>query len=538
MNQAEALGQRLREVREAKELTLEQTEQATRIRARFLEALESGDYTGMMPVQAQGFLRNYARFLGLDLDLLLVELEVEKPRRRRHPPQQSTTAEASNGPSPAQLFITETTITPVAEPVTARNRSRRQRRQRTQRGWLWNIMIVLLSGAIVVAVILGTTQLFDQLAEDETNSEVETLITPSPQDSASPDANTTPGESLETAPETNIAPDETAATSAPDDGSLPAPESTFVPPALTGTEVTVDISIVQRTWVRITADGTVAYEGMAQVGDRLLYTAQQSINVRANNAAGLNLTVNNQPQGIVGARGHLFDTTFALEGAPVSQLPSDQAALLPTLTATSPPDLVAPTFTTSPTQAAFVFTATPSGPTPTQPLMAGPGGEDATQIPPVQAVVVTATDTLAPPTASSTPSETPTEAPTGAPTATSVPSETPTVTSTPSFTPLPSNTPSHTPTGTRTPTTTPTASYTPSLTSPPTSTLTNTPSLTPSNTPTPTATLTNTPTPTATFTPTYTNTPFPTWSPTPSFTPTQTPFLPPRLTRTPSPVPK
>ena len=71
MSDARALGQRLREAREAKELSLADVEQATRIRLKYVEALEQGDYTSMTPVQAQGFLRNYARFLGLDLELLL-----------------------------------------------------------------------------------------------------------------------------------------------------------------------------------------------------------------------------------------------------------------------------------------------------------------------------------------------------------------------------------------------------------------------------------------------------------------------------------
>ncbi|MGW8257471.1 MAG: helix-turn-helix domain-containing protein, partial [Thermoguttaceae bacterium] len=40
-----------------------ETELATRIRIKYLEALEQSDYSNMTPVQAQGFLRNYAHFL-------------------------------------------------------------------------------------------------------------------------------------------------------------------------------------------------------------------------------------------------------------------------------------------------------------------------------------------------------------------------------------------------------------------------------------------------------------------------------------------
>lgn len=47
-------------------------EEATKIRIAYLEALERGDY-GVLPgvVYAIGFLRSYARFLGLDADALV-----------------------------------------------------------------------------------------------------------------------------------------------------------------------------------------------------------------------------------------------------------------------------------------------------------------------------------------------------------------------------------------------------------------------------------------------------------------------------------
>ncbi len=102
MNLPEALGERLREAREAKDLSLDETERATRIRARFLEALEQGDYSVMTPVQAQGFLRNYARFLGLDLDLLTVELDSSKEGKRRRRSQEASVSSSAPAPSGAR----------------------------------------------------------------------------------------------------------------------------------------------------------------------------------------------------------------------------------------------------------------------------------------------------------------------------------------------------------------------------------------------------------------------------------------------------
>ncbi len=56
-------------------LTLEKVFESTRIRVQYLQALEEDDLSVMpSPVQARGYLRNYAEFLGLDVAKLLEEL--------------------------------------------------------------------------------------------------------------------------------------------------------------------------------------------------------------------------------------------------------------------------------------------------------------------------------------------------------------------------------------------------------------------------------------------------------------------------------
>lgn len=63
------LGDRLRRAREARGLSLDQVEEITKIRRRYLEALEEEDF-GQLPgeVFVRGFLRNYAVALGLDAE--------------------------------------------------------------------------------------------------------------------------------------------------------------------------------------------------------------------------------------------------------------------------------------------------------------------------------------------------------------------------------------------------------------------------------------------------------------------------------------
>lgn len=69
----QTLGRLLRETREAKGVGLEDAADATRIRAQFLEMLEAGDIAAIPggDVQVRGFLRIYARYLGLSSEDVL-----------------------------------------------------------------------------------------------------------------------------------------------------------------------------------------------------------------------------------------------------------------------------------------------------------------------------------------------------------------------------------------------------------------------------------------------------------------------------------
>lgn len=60
------IGQRLRDTRMRKGLSLSDVSQNTKIKSPFLEAIENGDYSKLPSASyAQGFVRNYASFLGL-----------------------------------------------------------------------------------------------------------------------------------------------------------------------------------------------------------------------------------------------------------------------------------------------------------------------------------------------------------------------------------------------------------------------------------------------------------------------------------------
>jgi len=71
------IGQKLRAEREAQKLTLEKVFEVTRIRVPYLQALEEDNLSRVpSPVQARGYLRNYAEYLGLNFQQLLDEMRV------------------------------------------------------------------------------------------------------------------------------------------------------------------------------------------------------------------------------------------------------------------------------------------------------------------------------------------------------------------------------------------------------------------------------------------------------------------------------
>lgn len=92
------VGEILQAARERKGVDLTRAERETKIRARHLAALESGDAGDLpAPVYAKGFLRNYSTYLGLDAEEMLARWRREtdqpgaaEPPRLKPPPQPIT----------------------------------------------------------------------------------------------------------------------------------------------------------------------------------------------------------------------------------------------------------------------------------------------------------------------------------------------------------------------------------------------------------------------------------------------------------------
>ncbi len=63
------LGDSLKQRRKERNLSLKEAENATSIRMNFLQAIEEGEISKLIsPVYAQGFIKQYSSFLGIDSD--------------------------------------------------------------------------------------------------------------------------------------------------------------------------------------------------------------------------------------------------------------------------------------------------------------------------------------------------------------------------------------------------------------------------------------------------------------------------------------
>ncbi len=84
------IGEQLKQAREARKLSIKQAVQAIHVRAHYLQAMETDDFSSMTsPAQARGFLRLYADYLGLDAEEL-----TNRQRTEAMPEQTAALAQA------------------------------------------------------------------------------------------------------------------------------------------------------------------------------------------------------------------------------------------------------------------------------------------------------------------------------------------------------------------------------------------------------------------------------------------------------------
>lgn len=298
------LGHILREARETKGLTLQEAQEATRINTRYLGALENGDYNSLpTPVHVRGFLRNYARFLGLDPQPLLDRYEYgqnNKPKKSESLAEQKPIGGPLKQPPTDQQFFD-----PVNMEVDAgygRGSGHHSNRSETI---LRLVIIIGLIGLIYLAaqrfipILTGQGDGTDQLTV-EIQQAVEGLLNQGEETAVpNPTPDLLPSEVLTSTSRNNF--------NAQGD---PTPLPTRPPLPATMEQILLQIFIQERGWMEVTIDGDVVFSGIARPGDEFEWQAADEAKIVSGNAIGVNVAINDTQLGPLGGRGENVEETW------------------------------------------------------------------------------------------------------------------------------------------------------------------------------------------------------------------------------------
>jgi cytoskeletal protein RodZ len=366
----QSLGATLREAREQRALTFEEVETQTRIRVKFLQALESGDLS-LLPslAHARGFLRNYAQFLHLDANAIIAQFGTltgmaapsvttstaapEPPSAGAPPPSKQVTPSFDQAPAPpppedltpyppppAQTRTRSTTYVASAQrvgpgaPVGVPTAAPRPRYQTPARG----VAVPTTSSEPVqperpkspVGSLMRSNLLTDAILGIGMIAVVVWAI-----------AQLGAVKSSDLAPGAQVGVSGLAGSDA-SPGSFPAPDSTLTAtpdssgasgPSIPLDRVLLNIVVTRRTWAQIVVDGKTEFSGQAEGGQVLQYQANTSISLVVGDAEAFDVTYNGQHLGPLGDAGQVAQRIFT---------PSGQITPTPTMTIT-PTETLVPT---------------------------------------------------------------------------------------------------------------------------------------------------------------------------------------------------
>ncbi len=253
------IGTILKKSRESKGLTLQQIEDETNMRWKYLEALEEENYD-VIPGQAyvRGFLRNYAAFLGIEpeemLEIYRLETEINAPKEHEANPARKNQSKVNHNGK--QMPIT-------------------------------------LLGIMLVGVIgVGSWFVWQNNLQPQSKSPVgqEKSITKPP------------------AAEVPIAKPKPA-NETPNTPTQPQTQ----PPGAIAQGVALKLTASNgQCWIAVVADGQKVYEGFINNGEVKAYNAKTKIAIRYGNAGVVDVQFQGKDLGKVGGLGKVVNQEYKL----------------------------------------------------------------------------------------------------------------------------------------------------------------------------------------------------------------------------------
>jgi cytoskeleton protein RodZ len=279
-----ALGDRFRSAREARGLSLSDVSEQIRIRSIYLAAIEDENWSAVgAPVYIRGFLRTYARFLGLDPEDVVAAFNGEVPSAAQ------IGSQAGNEPSRH------------AEPVRARPSGR-------YLIWIAGIIAVLLVAFVVyneVTMRGAATVVVETAAPSATPSRLPSNAPSAAAALALSAASPCPSPSA-----ASIASRRASAAPSPTPSPCPSPSITPEQIAALGVQ-SMAIVLTAPSWLRVTVDGSVSMEGTFPAGTSRAFHGKAAV-VRVGNAGGVAIYVDGKDVGKLGKSGDVIDRSFTL----------------------------------------------------------------------------------------------------------------------------------------------------------------------------------------------------------------------------------
>ena len=319
------IGVQLRQRRETLSLTLADVERYTHVRMHYLKALEDGRMD-MLPstVQGRGMLNNYAAFLEMDSDTVLLQYEngLQTQRIERmgvNDPESSVVSQGRPARPAAKSPAWKRLITPD---------------------------LLFGSTVIIMLLIVGTWSIAQVSSRSDTQQEP---TAPSVSDVL---LNTPPTPTQD--PALTVTPSQNSGEDIPpgsDDQGAPGADTSIIPadgaaqPA-DGTEILLTATVPfssadplqlyvvasQRAWVRVIADNKIIFNSRVVPGNAYPFSGTQQIELLTGNAAALNVFFNQEDLGTLGIVGQVARIEFTTEGI---RTPTLNVTTIPTPTETS-----------------------------------------------------------------------------------------------------------------------------------------------------------------------------------------------------------
>lgn len=299
------IGKVLRQRRELLSLHFDEIERNTHVKAHYLDALERGALDELpSTVQTRGMLANYATFLDLDVDALLLRfadaLQARHRERNPHKPARKPGQPILANMPPVRSFMAGDLIFGVG-------------------------MVVLLVGFAIWGVnrVLAVQ---DQLPPEPTSPSISDILLSYPNPSLS--------SSLAT-------PTFVVVDAFPGEPTV----TVEIPTQNVNAAVQLNLVAVERTYMRVVVDGEVAFDGRVVPGNAYPFEAEDQIEILVGNAAAIRAVYNGRDMGLLGTFGQVVNNLYL--GTEIIT-PTVQPSLTPTITETPTPT-VASTATVSPT---------------------------------------------------------------------------------------------------------------------------------------------------------------------------------------------